>query len=138
MNEKQSLDYINKPWTKLGKQPIKYRTLRRIKKYLRDNELTRLYDIARAGFVSQHFARIDNLEYIQNRLFAMAKGLESEDKFKAAQVYVWLTAVQPYLSQYYEASKLIMRKVAEENSKNTNASQASIKSESDYIPVPRS
>jgi hypothetical protein len=39
--------------------------------------------------------------------------LEKVDAFKACQILVWL--MQVYISQYYEASKHIMRKVAEEN-----------------------
>ena len=39
---------------------------------------------------------------------------------KATQILTWLMQVQPYISQYYEASKLIMQKVKRVNELDKN------------------
>jgi len=52
------------------------------------------------------------------------------DPYKAVQILALLTQVQPYLSQYYEASKDIMVKVKRTGDQEKQNSPAS---ESDYI-----
>ena len=81
----------------------------------REHRFDRLFEIAKEGFVAQHLARIDDLELIKRIMWEMFFKLEKVDAFKACQILVWLMQVQPYISQFYEASKHIMRKVAEEN-----------------------
>lgn len=79
----------------------------------REHRFDRLFEIAKEGFVAQHPARIDDLELIKRIMWEMFFKLEKLDTFKACQILVWL--MQVYISQYYEASKHIMRKIAEEN-----------------------
>jgi hypothetical protein len=101
---------------------------------MKDHQFERLFEIAKEGFVAQHLARIDDLELIKRKMWEIFFKLEKNDPFRACQVLVWLTAVQPYLSQYYEATKFIIRKVAEEQSKGIVNTKDSSKPESHYIP----
>lgn len=128
-----SLKYINQNLKREGKKEVSRTKLIRVRRYMKDHQFDRLFEIAKEGFVSQHLARIDDLELIKLKMWKMVYKLEKHDPFKAAQVLVWLMQVQPYLSQYYEASKFIMRKVAEENKRNANG-QVSMNAQSDYIP----
>ena len=98
---------------------------------MKDHQFDRLFEIAKEGFVSQHLARIDDLEMIKRKMWEMFYKLEKKDPFRACQVLVWLTAIQPYLSQYYEASKFIMEKVKRTNELAKNG----VISDSDYIPA---
>jgi hypothetical protein len=127
---KQSLEYVNRYLKKEGKKQIKERQFFRIKQYMKEHQFDRLFEIAKEGFVTQHLARIDDLELIKRKMWDMFYKLEKNDPFRACQVLVWLMQVQPYLSQYYEASKYIMEKVrrAQDYEKNNPGS------ESDYIP----
>jgi hypothetical protein len=130
---RHSLEYVNRYLKGEGKKEIKERQFFRIKQYMKEHQLDRLYEIAKEGFVSQHLDRIDDLISIKKEMWECYYAQKKSDPYKAAQVLVWLTAIQPYLSQYYEASKLIMRKVTEENKLNINWN-VSTNSLSNYIP----
>ena len=97
---------------------------------MKEHQLDRLFEIAREGFVSRHLDRIDDLISIKKEMWECYFAQKKVDAFKACQVLVWLMQVQPYLSQYYEASKFIMEKVRRTQNYEKNNSGL----ESDYIP----
>ena len=127
---KQSLAYVNRYLKKDGKKEIKERQFFRIKQYMKEHQLDRLFEIAKEGFVSQHLDRIDDLISIKKEMWECYYAQKKADPYKAAQILAMLMQVQPYISQYYEASKFIMEKVrrVQGNAKNYSSS------ESDYIP----
>jgi hypothetical protein len=130
---RQSLEYVNRYLKKDGKREIKERQFFRIKQYMKDHQLDRLFEIAKEGFVSQHLDRIDDLISIKKEMWECYYKQKKADSYKAAQILAMLMQVQPYLSQYYEASKIIMRKVTEENRRSGNG-QITNEIHSHYIP----
>jgi hypothetical protein len=114
-----------------GKKEVSRTKLIRVRRYMKDHQFDRLFEIAKEGFVSQHLARIDDLELIKRKMWEMFFKLEKKDPFRACQVLVWIMQIQPYLSQYYEASKFIMEKVRRAND---NGKKYTLASDSDYIP----
>jgi hypothetical protein len=127
---RQSLSYVNRYLKKEGKKEIKERQLFRIKQYMKEHQLDRLFEIAKEGFVSQHLDRIDDLQLIKKEMWECYFSQKQSDPYKAGQILSWLTHVQPYLSQYYEASKFIMEKArrVQDAAKNNESTT------SDYIP----
>lgn len=97
---------------------------------MKDHKFDRLFEIAKDGFVSQHLDRIDDLLLIKKEMWECYFAQKKVDPFKSVQILALITQVQPYLSQYYEASKHIMEKVrrAQDYEKNNPGF------ESDYIP----
>ena len=69
-------------------------------------KLKRLYHIASIGFIDQHLDRIDNTELCL-KLMWRNYGLE-QDPYKKFQILKDIILVQPYLSSYYETTKLII------------------------------
>ncbi len=76
-------------------------------------KLKRLYHVAKIGFQDQHLDRIDNTELCL-KLTWENYHLE-RDPFKKFQMLKDIIMVQPYLSSYYEASKLIVEKQSDYN-----------------------
>ena len=127
-----SLEYINRNLKREGKREISRTKLIRIRRYMKDHQFDRLFEFAKEGFVAQHLARIDDLELIKRKMWEMFFKLEKKDPFRACQVLVWLMQVQPYISQYYEASKYIMEKVKRANDHDNQDTSGT---KSDYIPI---
>jgi hypothetical protein len=100
LNEKQSLEYLKEVGF-----PCSVANFYREKKKVEEMKLKRLYHIASIGFVDQHLDRIDNTELC---LKLMWENYHSEqDSFKRFQMLKDIILVQPYLSSYYETTKLI-------------------------------
>ena len=66
-----------------------------------------MYEIGKIGFVHQHIERIDQLELIQREMW-MLYDQEKEPRHKAA-ILEKIANVQPYLSAYYEATKMVIQ-----------------------------
>ena len=85
----------------------------RHKKKLEQMKLRRLYHIAKMGFQEQHLDRLDNTELC---LKLMWENYHLErDPFKRFQMLKDIILVQPYLSAYYETTKLIVEKQKQQN-----------------------
>ena len=110
LNEKQSLEYLKEVGFDIGPATY-YREKRKVEKL----KLKRLYHIAKIGFQDQHLDRIDNTELCL-RLMWENYHLEKEP-FKRFQMLKDIIMVQPYLSSYYETTKLIFDKRQEHNEK---------------------
>ena len=103
LNEKQSLEYLKGVGFEIGPA-----TLYREKKKVEEMKLKRLYHIAKIGFQDQHLDRIYNTELC---LKLMWENYHLEkDPFKRFQMLDDIIMVQPYLSAYYETTKLIIDK----------------------------
>ena len=102
MTEAESLSYLKKKGFQIS--PAKFY---RIKKDIEDTKFERLSSIAGREFVSQHLERIDQLELITKEIWRNYH--EEKDPYKAVQILLKLVEIQPYLSQYYEATVLIAK-----------------------------
>ena len=103
LNEKQSLEYLKEVGFDIG--PATYY---REKRKVESMKLKRLYHIAKIGFQDQHLERIDNTELCLKLMWDNYH-LE-QDPFKRFQMLKDIIMVQPYLSSYYETTKLIVEK----------------------------
>ena len=102
-NEKQSLEYLKEVGFDIGPATF-YREKRKVESL----KLKRLYHIAKIGFQDQHLDRIDNTELCLKLMWENYH-LE-QDPFKRFQMLKDIILVQPYLSAYYETTKLIVEK----------------------------
>jgi hypothetical protein len=103
LNEKQSLEYLKEVGFDIGPA-----TFYREKRKVENLKLKRLYHIAQIGFQDQHLDRIDNTELCLKLMWENYH-LE-QDPYKKFQMLKDIIMVQPYLSAYYEATKLIVEK----------------------------
>jgi hypothetical protein len=107
LNEKQSLEYLKEVGFTIGPA-----TFYREKQKVEELKLKRLYHIAQIGFQDQHLDRIDNTELC---LKLMWENYQLEkDPYKRFQMLKDIIMVQPYLSSYYETTKLIFDKQQEQ------------------------
>jgi hypothetical protein len=102
-NEKQSLEYLKDVGFSCSAT-----TFYREKTKVEDMKLKRLYHIASIGFVDQHLDRIDNTELCLKLMWQNYN--EERDPYKRNQMLKDIIMVQPYLSAYYETTKLIVEK----------------------------
>jgi hypothetical protein len=100
LNEKQTLEYLKEVGFDIG--PATYY---REKRQIEQMKLKRLYNIAKIGFQDQHLDRIDNTELCLKLMWENYH-LE-QDPFKRFQMLKNIIMVQPYLSSYYETTKLV-------------------------------
>jgi hypothetical protein len=101
LNEKQSLEYLKEVGFEIG--PATYY---REKRKIEDLKLKRLYHIAKIGFQDQHLERIDIYEMGFKMMWENVR-LE-EDPYKRNSMIKDILLLQPYLSAYYEATKLVI------------------------------
>ena len=100
-------------------------TLGRIKAWLKKNELKRLHYIAAIGFESQHLARIDNCEHIEQLMWK--EYFLEKSPFKRVIILEKIKELQPYISTYYDTTRSVI-----ENS--TRQDSASVPDDSEPIP----
>ena len=101
LSEKNSLIYL-----KNNGHEISPRTFYYTKGKLQNNKLKRLYEIGQYGFVDQHLERIDNLEVISQEMWKQY--WKEKNPYKATAILKMIADVQPYLSAYYEATKMVI------------------------------
>jgi hypothetical protein len=103
LNEKQSLAYLKE----IGFD-ISPKTYYNDKRKVESLKLKRLYHIANIGFEDQHLETIDELEMSFKMLWTNV--LRERDPYKQNQMIKDIIILKPYLSAYYEATKLIIDK----------------------------
>ena len=103
LTEKQSLAYLKE----MGFE-ISPKTYYNDKRKVESLKLKRLFHIAEIGFEDQHLERIDTYEMGFKMMWANV--LLEEDPYKSNQMIKDILLLQPYLSSYYEATKLIVDK----------------------------
>jgi hypothetical protein len=101
LTEKQSLEYLKEVGFMIGPATF-YREKAKVEKM----KLQRLYHIAQIGFQDQHIDRIDNTELCLKLMWENYN--KEQDPFKRFQMLKDIIMVQPYLSSYYETTKLIV------------------------------
>ena len=103
LNEKQSLEYLKEIGFDIGPA-----TFYREKRKVESMKLKRLFHIAQIGFQDQHIDRIDHTELCLKLMWENYN--EEKEPFKRFQMLKDIIIVQPYLSAYYETTKLIVEK----------------------------
>ena len=103
LNEKQSLEYLKEVGFDIGPATY-YREKRKVEQM----KLKRLYHIAKIGFQDQHLERIDIYEMGFKMMWQNV--LLEEDPYKRNSMIKDILLLQPYLSAYYEATKLVIDK----------------------------
>jgi PIN domain nuclease of toxin-antitoxin system len=88
--------------------PLSRASYFRHKKKLEEKKLKRLYEIAKIGFQDQHLERIDIYE-MGFKMMWQNVSLE-KDPYKRNSMIKDILLLQPYLSAYYEATKLVIAK----------------------------
>lgn len=99
----QALQYL-----KDNEFPLSRASYFRHKKKLEEKKLKRLYEIAQIGFQDQHLERID--VYEMGFKIMWKNVLLEKDPYKQNSMIKDILLLQPYLSAYYEATKLIINK----------------------------
>lgn len=108
LNEKQSLEYLKDAGFDIGPATY-YREKRRVE----DLKLKRLYHIAKIGFQDQHLETIDQYEMGFKMMWKNV--LLERDPYKQNVMIKDILLLKPYLSSYYEATKLIVEKKQQQN-----------------------
>jgi len=103
LSEEQSLTYLKE----VGFQ-CSHATLYREKTKLEKMKLKRLYHIAQIGFQDQHLETIDQYEMGFKMMWQNV--LRERDPYKQNSMIRDILLLKPYLSSYYEATKLIIDK----------------------------
>jgi hypothetical protein len=107
LNEKQSLEYLKEVGFDIG--PATYY---REKRKVEELKLKRLYHIAQIGFQDQHLETIDQYEMGFKMMWQNV--LRERDPYKQNSMIKDILLLKPYLSSYYEATKLIIEKQQEQ------------------------
>src|SRR5918911_2240555 len=102
LKENEALHYLKSNGYEMSRM-----TYYRIKSRVEEKKLARLHEIGKIGFVHQHIERIDQLELIQREMWKLYDQ-EKEPRHKAA-ILEKIANVQPYLSAYYEATKMVIK-----------------------------
>ncbi len=102
MTEIESLSYLREKGIQISAAKFY-----RIKKDIEDTKFERLSHIANREFVSQHPERIDQLETIIKEMWAQYNA--EPNPSKKVVILQAIVQVQPYLSQYYEATASIAK-----------------------------
>ena len=102
LKEEKALVYLKDQGYEMSK-----RTLYREKRKLEAMKLKRLYHIARIGFEDQHLERIDQLELIQRLMWDEYN--KEGSPYRRASILEKIANIQPYLSNYYDTTKEVMR-----------------------------
>src|SRR5215208_4718665 len=100
LSEQQSLEYLKEVGFACSAA-----TFYREKKKVEELKLKRLY-IASIGFVDQHLDRIENTELCLKLMWENYN--KEQDPYKRFQMLKDIILVQPYLSSYYETTKLVI------------------------------
>jgi hypothetical protein len=100
LNERQSLEYLKEVGFEIGPA-----TFYREKKQVEAMKLKRLYHIGKIGFQDQHLETIDQYEMGFKMMWQNV--LRERDPYKQNSMIRDILLLKPYLSSYYEATKLI-------------------------------
>ncbi len=101
LTRKEAVAYLNAEG-----YPISDATLGRIKSELKRNSLSRMHQVAAYEFHQQHLARIDNCELIAKLMWQ--EYLRERSPYRRVLILKEIKELQPYLSSYYEATKMVL------------------------------
>jgi hypothetical protein len=97
----QALQYL-----KDNEFPMSRASYFRHKKKVEERKLKRLYEIAKVGFQDQHLETIDQYEMGFKMMWQNV--LRERDPYKQNSMIKDILLLQPYLSAYYESTKLVI------------------------------
>ena len=112
----QALQYL-----KDNEFPLSRASYFRYKKKLEEKKLKRLYEIAKIGFQDQHLETIDQYEMGFKMMWQNV--LREQNPFRQNVMIKDILLLKPYLSAYYEATKLIIDKQQSDNQEFLNKHQ---------------
>src|SRR5215208_4890702 len=107
LTERQSLAYLKGVGFEIAE-----RTYYNEKRKIENLKLKRLYHIAQIGFQDQHLETIDQYEMGFKMMWQNV--LRERDPYKQNSMIKDILLLKPYLSSYYEATKLIVEKQQEQ------------------------
>jgi hypothetical protein len=125
LTEKQALAYLKEVGFEMS-DTTWYREKNKVEKL----KLKRLYHIAEIGFQDQHLDRIDNTELCLKLMWENYH-LE-QDPFKRFQMLKDIILVQPYLSAYYETTKLIVEKQQQQQQNEITLNNSQINDDEEF------
>ncbi len=102
LNSPQALEYL-----KRNGIDISERTYIRCKKRIESLKWQRLYHIAEF-FTDQHLQRIDRLELVESLMWKNYQ--DEKSPFKKVEILTSIVNMQPYLSNYYGATRFVLEK----------------------------
>lgn len=102
LNEKQALFFL-----KQNGIDISRRTYFRCKKKVEGMKWQRLVHIAEL-FTDQHLQRIDKLELVEHLMWTEYE--KEQSLFKRVEILSYIVNMQPYLSNYYGATRFVLEK----------------------------
>ena len=102
LNSPQALEYLKRNGIEISE-----RTYFRCKKRIESLKWQRLYHIAEL-FTDQHLERIDKLQLVESLMW---KNYDAEQSpFKKVEILSSIVNMQPYLSNYYGATRFVLEK----------------------------
>ena len=102
LNSPQALEYLKRNGIEMSEC-----TYFRCKKKIEQTKWQRLYHIAEQ-FTDQHLQRIDWLELVESLMW---KNYDAEKSpFKKVEILSYIVNMQPYLSNYYGATRFVLEK----------------------------
>jgi len=96
-------------WLKTQGHDISEQTFMRRLNEVNSIKDAKILQIASRGLFEQHMERIENLELVLKLSWRNYHKLSAKDPFKAQKVLDSIAMQQPLLSQYYEATKFILK-----------------------------
>jgi hypothetical protein len=102
----------------------------RRKKKLEEKKLKRLYEIAKIGFQDQHLETIDQYEMGFKMMWQNV--LLEKDPYKQNVMIKDILLLKPYLSSYYEATKLIIEKQQQQQQNEIALNNRSINDDEEF------
>ncbi len=103
-NTKQSLEYLREQ----GGFDVTERTLQRDKKFIKNNSLLRLYQIAKIDFRAKHQERKEELEFIKREMYR--KYNEITDPYKCILALEHIANINPIISAYEDTARYVIEK----------------------------
>ena len=101
LTRKEAVAYLNAEG-----YPISNTTLGRIKSELKRNSLSRMHKVDAYEFHEQHLNRIDTCELICKLMWP--KYGKETSPYRRVLILKEIKELQPYLSSYYEATKMVL------------------------------
>jgi hypothetical protein len=96
------------------------RTLRRDKNKIKENNLKRLFEIAKNyDFQNQHIEKLQKLEYLERGMFDDIQ--DCKDPFKRSKIREMIANLQPIASSYMDYASYVVEKIPQDIIKNYNS-----------------
>jgi hypothetical protein len=112
LSEKESINYLNDRGFKVSVQYYY-----KLKKSIKESRFDRLTLIAKSQFVDQHLERIDQLELVNQEMWAKYR----EKDYKAMDALLKIAELQTYISPYYDASRYVMEKSIQDDKEKSKS-----------------